>query len=64
MFGNLYRKYLIIFSINPKMTKGKGGVGHQLDALCGFSKNVHSKERVKLWFFVTFKIIFKHIHFS
>ena len=28
---------------------------------CGFSKNVSSKERVKLWFFVTFHIIMNHI---
>ena len=27
----------------------------------GFSKNVSSKERVKLWFFVTFDIIISHI---
>ena len=29
--------------------------------VCGFSKNVSSKERVKLWFFVTFNIIISHI---
>ena len=29
--------------------------------LCGFSKNVTSKEKVKLWFFVTFNIVLRHI---
>ena len=29
--------------------------------LCGSSKNVSSKERVKPWFFVIFNIILRHI---
>ena len=29
--------------------------------LCGFSKNVSSKERMKPWLFVTFNIIVRHI---
>ena len=33
----------------------------QFDLPCGFSKNVSSKERVKLWFFANFKIILRHI---
>ena len=38
--------------LNPK-TAGVGGGS-------GFSKNVSSNERVKLWFSVTFNIILKH----
>ena len=30
---------------------------------CGFSKNVSSEERVKLWFFMSFSIIISHIFF-
>ena len=46
-------KYLF----NPK-TAG----GSQFDPpLCGFSKNVSSKERVKPWFFATFDIIIRHV---
>ena len=33
----------------------------QLDLLCGFSKNVSFKERMKPWFFVTVNIILRHI---
>ena len=29
--------------------------------LCGFSKNVSSKDRVKPWFFVNFNIILRYI---
>ena len=52
--------------LNPtmpgKVGVGEGGeVGGQIDPPCAFSKNVFSKERVKPCFFVTFKIISKHI---
>ena len=56
--------------VNPKMTVCVWGGGvhwggvrgeGQFDPPCGFSKNVSSKERVKPWFFMTFKIILKHI---
>ena len=43
-------------ALNPK-TAG----GSQFDPLCGFSKNVSSKAKVKPWFFVTFNIIKSHI---
>ena len=36
-------------------------LGGQIDLPCGFSKNVFSKGRVTLWFFVTFNIIISHI---
>ena len=50
--------YLDLWSFQPK-TAGEGG---QFDRPhCGFSKNVSSKERVKLWFFMTFDIIIGHI---
>ena len=42
------------------MAGGIGG-GVSLTALCGFPKNVSSKERIKPWFFVTFNIIISHI---
>ena len=44
--------FALIFNFNPQ----KSG-GAQLDPLCGFSKTVSSRERVKPGFFVTFKII-------
>ena len=42
------------------MAGGIGG-GVSLTALCGFPKNVSSKERIKPWLFVTFNIIISHI---
>ena len=51
--------------INRNMHGGGGeggGWGCQLEPpSCGFLKNVSSKERVKLWYVVTFNIILKHI---
>ena len=41
---------------NPKTAEG------QFDPPCGFSKNVSSKERVKLCFFVTSNVILRHIY--
>ena len=38
-----------------------GGGGCQIDTPRGFSKNVSSKDRVKLWLFVTFIIISKQV---
>ena len=41
---------------------GVGGGSVNLTALlCGFLKSVSSKQRVKPWLFVTFKIIIRHI---
>ena len=48
--------------VNPKTAGGLGG--GQFDTPtppCGFSNIVSSKLRVKPWFFVTFKIIIRHI---
>ena len=53
---NLYLSIQVRF--NPKRLGGGG----QIDPLpCGFSKNASSKKMVKPCFFVTFKIILKHI---
>ena len=49
------RDELVIF--NPK-TAGEwegGGV-----SVCSFLKNVSSRDRVKLWFFVTFNFVLRH----
>ena len=50
-------------SLNPKTAEGGGGVEVNLTPHphCGFSKIVSSKQKVKPWFFVTFKIIIRHI---
>ena len=45
----------------PKTAGKEGFYLTHLSPLCGFSKNVSSKERVKPWFFVTFNIILRHI---
>ena len=49
--------YLLFWIFNPK-TAGGGG---QFDTPSGFSKNVSSKKSVKLWLFLTFNIIIRHI---
>ena len=46
------------FLTNSKIPRGKR-ISNWLT--CGFSKNVSSKKSLKPWFFVTFKIIIKHI---
>ena len=55
------------YHFNPKTVGGggeKGEGGGPFVAAppppCGFSKNVSSKERVKLWFFLTFNTILRH----
>ena len=54
----LSKKLAQQFCLNPKTTLGgKWGVQHP----CGFLKIVSSKQIVKPWFFVTFKIIIRHI---
>ena len=45
----------LIYHLTLKQRSG------QFDTLCGFLKNVSSKESVKPWFFVTFNIIISHI---
>ena len=55
LIGLLISK-LFGLSINPQ-TAGMG----QIEPLCGFSKKVSSKERVKPWSFVTFNFIISHI---
>ena len=48
--------------INPKTAVVGGGINlPPCSPYFGFSKSVSSKERVKPWFFVTFKIIISHI---
>ena len=44
--------------LNPKTAWGSHSPLHHP---CGFSKIVPSKQRMKLWFFVTFNIISRHI---
>ena len=52
---------------NPKTAGGKGREGdgggqfYPNPPPCGFPKNVSSKERAKLWYFVTYNIIISHI---
>ena len=46
---------------SAKLTLIRQGRRRQFDPPCGFSKTVSSKEKVKLWFFVTFSIILKDI---
>ena len=49
----------MFFRVNdlyPKMTSGS-----QFDLPCGFLKIVSSKQRMRPWFFVTFKIIIRYI---
>ena len=63
-----YRPQIIIISITVpphsrcnKTISPKTARGSIWPLPCGFSKNISSKERVKLWFFVTFNIILGHI---
>ena len=49
-----------LHAINPKMAGGGGGVNFQ-PPCCSCSKNVSFKDKVKLWCFVTFNIMLKHI---
>ena len=44
-------------AVNPKTTGGRGSIWPPW----GFSKIVSSKQRLKPWFFVAFKIIKRHI---
>ena len=53
-------KNLIFLSLK-KMGRGWGAGCVNLISRCGFSKNVFSKERVNLCFFVTFNVIVSHI---
>ena len=47
--------------IHENLTLKQLGEGVNLSPLCGFSKNLSSKENVKPWFFVTINIILKYI---
>ena len=53
-------KNLIFLSLK-KMGRGWGAGCVNLISRCGFSKNVFSRERVNLCFFVTFNVIVSHI---
>ena len=57
---NVLELKTVLFGLNPKTAGGWVDLTPS-PPLCGFSKNVSSKERVKLWVFVTFNIIIRHI---
>ena len=62
--GNFSYTFMILYmkTVTRKiMLLMLGGRGSQFDCPCSFSKIVSSKQKVKPWFFVTFKIIIRHI---
>ena len=60
LYSIIFTKEYIKFYLTLKRMKGEGRIG-QFNLPSGFSKNISSKERVELWFFVTFNIIIIHI---
>ena len=52
----------IVIGFLKRLVAGKVGEGgHHFEPRCSFLKIVSSKQRVKPWVFVTFKIIIRHI---
>ena len=58
-FAKVSVEEIVLLLTLKKLRVGRGGVN--LIPLCGFSKNICYRERVKPWFFETFDIIISHI---